>query len=165
MFFGKCTLPLREKSQLTLPGNYRGGMSKTAYLTQGFDRNLFLLSQEAFNTICTHVQATSISDPLSRLLRRLFLGGAVEIAIDDAGQIEIPADLCEYAELGEEITIVGQGEYSEIWAPALWQKQMDSMNDHEANAHRFDKFNLSLSDRLTGSKTDLHQYGKPGELP
>ena len=145
MFFGKCTLPLSEKSQLTLPSNYREALSNTAYITQGFDRNLFLLSHQAFNAIYSHVKATSISDPLARLLSRLFLGGAAEIAVDGLGQIELPLNLCEYAGLGKEIIIVGQGEYSEIWSPALWQKQMDSLNDFDANTHRFDKFHVSLT--------------------
>lgn len=145
MFFGKCTLPLSEKSQLTLPSNYREALSNTAYITQGFDRNLFLLSHQAFNAIYSHVKATSISDPLARLLSRLFLGGAAEIAVDGLGQIELPLNLCEYAGLGKEIIIVGQGEYSEIWSPALWQKQIDSLNDFDANTHRFEKFHVSLA--------------------
>jgi MraZ protein len=144
MYFGKCTLPLSEKSQLTLPSNYRDAMSDTVYITQGFDRNLFLLSPQAFNAIYSHVKATSISDPLARLLSRLFLGGAAEIAVDNLGQIELPSNLCEYAGLSNEIIIVGQGEYSEIWSPTLWQKQIDSLNDFDANTHRFEKFHVSL---------------------
>jgi MraZ protein len=145
MFFGKCTIPLSEKHQLALPSNYREVVRDSAYITQGFDRNLFLLSHQAFNTIYSHVTATSISDPLARLLSRLFLGGAAEIAIDNLGQIELPSNLCEYAGLGKEIILVGQGEYSEIWSPALWQEQIDSLNDFDANTHRFEKFNVSLT--------------------
>jgi len=145
MFFGKCTLLLSEKSQLTLPTNYREAMSNVAYITQGFDRNLILLSQQAFNTIYSYVRATSISDPLARLLSRLFLGSAAEIAINDLGQIELPLNLCEYAGLDKEIIIVGQGEYSEIWSPAFWQKQVDGLNEFDANTHRFEKFHVSLT--------------------
>lgn len=145
MFFGKYTLPLDEKSQLSLPSGFREGMSKPAFITQGFDRNLFLLPQQAFNTIYSHVKETSISDPLARLLTRLFLGGAAEISIDGSGHFEIPSHLCEYAGLGKEIILVGQGEYVEIWSPALWQNQLESMNDFEANIHRFEKFHVSLA--------------------
>jgi len=145
MYFGKCTLPLNENCQLILPSNYRDAMSNTVYLTQGFDRNLFLLSPQAFNAIYSQVKATSISDPLARLLSRLFLGGAVELAIDSAGQIELPSNLCEYAGLSKEIIIVGQGEYSELWSPDLWQIQVDSLNDFTENPHRFEKFHVSLT--------------------
>jgi DNA-binding transcriptional regulator/RsmH inhibitor MraZ len=65
--------------------------------------------------------------------------------MNDSGQLNLPVNLCEYAELGNEIVIVGQGEYLEVWSPALWQKQMDSMKDFEANTHRFEKFQISLS--------------------
>jgi len=145
MFFGKYSLPLSEKRQLILPSNYRGEMRDIAYIVQGFDQNLFLLSQQAFNAIYTHVKGTSISDPLARLLKRLFLGNAAEIEIDSLWQIELPFNLCEYAELAREIILVGQGDYLEIWSPALWQKQMESMNDFDVNTHRFEKFNISLT--------------------
>ncbi len=145
MFFGKITLQLSEENRLILPAFYREAMKQPAYITQGFDRNLFLLSQPAFNAMSAHVMATSISDPLARLLSRLFLGSAAEIAMDGLGQILLPSDLCEYAGLGREIIIVGQGEYSEIWSPVEWQKQQESLNDHDANAHRFEKFHVALT--------------------
>ncbi|MGZ3958749.1 MAG: division/cell wall cluster transcriptional repressor MraZ [Flavisolibacter sp.] len=103
------------------------------------------MSPQAFNAIYSQIKNTSISDPLARLLNRLFLGSATVAAMDDSGQLELPANLCEYAELGNEIVIVGQGEYLEIWSPALWQNQLDSLKDFEANAHRFEKFQISLS--------------------
>jgi MraZ protein len=145
MFFGKYTLKLSEENQLTLPSHYRDAMSKVAYITQGFDRNLYLLSQQAFNTIYSQVRATSISDPLARLLSRLFLGEAQEIAMDGSGKIELPFGLCEYAGLSKEIILVGQGEYLELWSPAHWQKQVDSLNDYDANVQRFEKFPVSLA--------------------
>jgi MraZ protein len=145
MFFGKYSLPLGEENQLTLPSNYREAMSNVAYITRGFDRNLILLTQQAFTAVCSQIKATSISDPLARLLSRLFLGGAVEITIDGSGKIILPFSLCEYAELSKELILVGQGEYLELWSPALWQKQMENMNDCDLNTLRFEKFHVSLA--------------------
>jgi MraZ protein len=144
MFFGKYTLKIDSTNQLALPSDFYEAMSTPVYITQGFDRNLLLLSQQAFNTIYSHVKATSISDPLARLMSRLFLSGAVEIVLDGSGKIELPSSLREYAGLGMEIILVGQGDYSEIWSPDLWQEQMNTLNDHAANAHRFEKFHVSL---------------------
>jgi MraZ protein len=145
MFFGQCTLPLSENNQLTLPSNFREAGNNPVYITQGFDRNLIVLSPQAFNTLYLRMKDTSISDPLARLLNRLFLSSATLVMMDDSGQIEMPAALRKYAELGAEIAIVGQGEYLEIWSIAHWQKQMDVLKDNEANSHRFEKFNVSLS--------------------
>jgi len=145
MYFGKSTLLLSDKRLLTLPSNFHDAGSNVVYITQGFDRNLIALSQKAFYAIYSHLKEISISDPLARLLSRLFLGSAVEVAIDNLGQIELPTTLCEYAELGTEIIIVGQGEYSELWSPAQWKKQEDSISDFDANTRRFEKFHVSLS--------------------
>jgi MraZ protein len=144
MFFGKCALQLNDQSELTLPIDYRKAMSKTAYLTQGFDRNLYLLSQEAFTTLSSHLSSTSISDPLSRLLRRLLLGGAAEIVVDEMGQVKLPPELCEYAGLEQEIILVGQGEYLEIWSSSLWEQEMENLKNPGTNTHQFEKFNLPL---------------------
>ncbi len=145
MYFGKYTLPVSVKNQLALPSDFREAGVNNVFLTQGFDRNLMLLSPNAFAKISSHIQAASISDPLARLMNRLFMGSATELVIDGGGNIDLPTHLREYAELDKEIVIVGQGEYSEIWSPALWQKQMDSVNDFEANTHRFEKFHISLA--------------------
>jgi MraZ protein len=144
MFFGKYTLLISDTNQLTLPTEFSEAMRPPSYLTRGFDRNLLLLSYQAFNTIYSHIKETSISDPLARLMNRLFLGSAAEIRLDGSGMIELPPSLCEYAELSKEIILVGQGDYSEIWSPMLWQEQANALNDSEANAHRFEKFHVSL---------------------
>jgi len=144
MFFGIYALSLNEKNELTLPNALRETMGGTVFLTRGFDRNLFLLSQEAFHTISSHVRSTSISDPMSRLLRRLFLGGATRIPLNERGRMELPEDLCSFAGLEGEVTLVGQGDYLEIWSAPEWEKQMDTLNKPEANIQRFEKFNLPL---------------------
>jgi MraZ protein len=144
MFFGIYTLSMNEKFELTLPNALHETMGGSAFLTRGFDRNLFLLSQEAFHTISSHVRSTSISDPMSRLLRRLFLGGAARVSLNDQGRMEIPGDLCTFAGLEREVTLVGQGDYLELWSTPGWDKQMESLNEPEANTQRFEKFNLPL---------------------
>jgi MraZ protein len=145
MFFGKNTLLLSEENQFALPPLYLDAMGNVAYVTQGFDRNLYILSEQVFTAIYSQVKATSISDPLARLLRRLFLGGAEEISIDQSGNIKLPVNLCEYAGISKEILLVGQGEYLELWSPSLWQRQLDSLNDYDANVQRFEKFHISLA--------------------
>ena len=144
MFFGIHTLSLNEKKELNLPNALRETMGGTAFLTRGFDNNLFLLPQEAFQTLSSHVRSTSITDPASRLLRRLFLSGAARMSLHERGRMEVPVDLCSYAGLDKEVTLVGQGDYLEIWSSSEWTKQMEILNTPEANIQRFEKFNLPL---------------------
>ena len=145
MIFGKHDLTLSKKNELALPAAYRPAVGRSAYLTRGFDRNLLLLPRNAFEAITTRLNATSISDPLSRMLRRLFLGGMVEVSVDDNGNFSLPADLASFAGLEQGIVVIGQGDYLELWSHDQWTKQLENMQDEDANRERFEKFDLSLA--------------------
>ena len=145
MLLGQYILPINDQGQFTLPSNLCAALENHVYLTQGFDRNLLLLTAESFERIYSYIKNTSMSDPLSRLLVRLFLGSAVELNINDSGEIQIPSGLREYACTEEKIIMVGQGDYFEIWAPLFWDEQTISLRDYQANVDRFAKFNLATA--------------------
>ena len=42
-----------------------------------------------------------------------------------------------------ELIVAGQGEYFEVWTPALWNEQMAQLQDVEANNARFSTLDLS----------------------
>jgi DNA-binding transcriptional regulator/RsmH inhibitor MraZ len=49
----------------------------------------------------------------------------------------IPDNLKEFAKLDDEISLIGQGDYFEIWAPDLWNVQEAQLRDAETNSARF----------------------------
>jgi MraZ protein len=106
-------------------------------LTQGFDRNLQVLSGSAFQEIYRTVVSLNIANPLARLLLRLVLGTAQELEVDANGQFTIPEELKQFANLKEDVFLIGQGEYFEIWSPDLWNKQEAQLRDAETNSNRF----------------------------
>ena len=106
-------------------------------MTQGFDRNLQVLTANAFQEIYRRVTSLNIADPLARLLLRLILGTATEMGVDKSNHLMIPENLKEYANLQGNILLVGQGDYFEIWAPDLWARQETQLRDAETNSARF----------------------------
>ena len=120
-----------------MPSSFRGQLSSGAYLTQGFDRNLQVLSGSAFQEIYRTVVSLNIANPLARLLLRLVLGTAQELEVDANGQFTIPEELKQFANLKEDVFLIGQGEYFEIWSPDLWNKQEAQLRDAETNSNRF----------------------------
>lgn len=96
-----------------------------------------MLTTDAFQEIYRRIVSLNIADPLARLLLRLVLGTAYELKADGDGQIAIPNDLKEFANLHEDILLIGQGDYFEIWAPDLWNKQEVQLRDAETNSSRF----------------------------
>lgn len=106
-------------------------------MTQGFDRNLQVLTAGAFQEIYRRVTSLNIADPLARLLLRLILGTATELEMEKNNRIMIPEDLKNFANLQEDVVLVGQGDYFEIWAPDQWSLQEAQLRDAETNPARF----------------------------
>ena len=143
MFIGQYQHSLDEKGRLTIPARFRELLNKGAFITQGFDKNLMVLTQEAFEQVLEKITSISLTDPNGRSLRRLILSNAYQVEVDKAGRILIPPGSRNFLGLEGEATVVGQGEYFEIWLPADWNQQVQNMQDTEANAHRFSAFNLA----------------------
>lgn len=69
----------------------------------------------------------------ARFLQRIVLGSAVDLALDKAGRLLIPADLRTLAGIDKDVALVGMGEHFEIWDAARLAKL-----EEEAAAAGFD---------------------------
>ena len=143
MFTGQTRHNLDNKGRLTIPSRYRDLLEQGAYVTQGFDTNLMIWTLTAFETIYKSVNRMSITDPNSRLLRRLIFANGEKVEVDRAGRILIPQYLRQFAGLDGEVVIVGVGDYFEIWSPDMWSQQMAQLQDSSTNTQRFEAFDLA----------------------
>jgi MraZ protein len=144
MFLGQYHHNLDEKGRLTIPAKFREALVEGAYLTQGFDRNLRLLTESDFNLLAEKINHLSMTDPSIRQLRRLIFANASNVQLDRLGRTLIPQFLREFAGLETEAVIVGVGEAIEIWSPDAWATQEDELQDADANVARFAELDLSL---------------------
>ena len=144
MFLGRYRHSLDTKGRLTIPARFRDALGDGAYVIQGFDGNLMVLPPDVFQVLYQRVARLSITDPKARLLRRLILSAAAEVELDRAGRILLPPYLREAAELdGDEVVLVGVGDYFEIWSAEAWERQLEMLEDPEANAERFAALDIS----------------------
>jgi len=143
MFLGQYTHTIDAKGRLIIPARFRAQLAAGAYVTQGFDRNLFVYTTENFQRLAQRASMLTATNPEARAIRRVIFGGATEVTLDSAGRILIPPFLREYAGLDGDTTIVGAGDYFEIWNAAAWNKELASVRDPESNARRFTEFDLS----------------------
>ncbi len=144
MFLGQFQHNLDDKGRLMIPARYRDLLAAGAYITQGFDQCLMVMTEAHFNEVYTVINGMNMADPSARMLRRLILSNAYQVEVDKVGRILVPQNLREFLGIANgELTVAGQGEYFEVWTPAEWQKQMDNLHDVEANTQRFATLNLS----------------------
>ena len=143
MFLGQFQHNLDEKGRLMVPAPFRQMLEGGAYITQGFDRCLMVLTDAYFGQVYERINAMNLADPATRLLRRLILSNAYPVELDKVGRILVPQNLRQFAGFDGEAIVAGQGEYFEIWTPSEWNKQMDEIQDTQANTQRFSTLNLS----------------------
>ena len=144
MFLGQYRHNIDSKGRLTVPVRYREQLvAGGAYITQGFDQNLMILTKHSFEEIYQRVNQLSLTSNMARLLKRLIFSNANQVDVDKAGRILIPQYLRTGAVLDGDAVVVGVGDYIEIWSPALWKAQIDLLQDAEANSQRFEALDLS----------------------
>jgi MraZ protein len=141
MFLGQFHHSFDDKSRLTVPSRFREDFAAGAFVLQGFDRNLMVLTRPAFEAISEHVMNMNILDPQARYLRRYIIGKGSQAELDKSGRILITQDLRTWAELETDVVIVGQGNYFEVWKPELWQEL--EIQGQDFDDERFKTLNLS----------------------
>jgi MraZ protein len=142
---------LKSSNRLSLPANWRKLLTGGIYLTQGFDQNLLILTAETFQEIYERITSLNITDPLARLLLRMFLGTASYLEISESEPITMPQKLMDYASLKGKVILIGQGEYLEVWSPSHWAEQEVQIQDVQANAARFSGFNIATRAQVSPS--------------
>ena len=144
MFLGQFQHNLDDKGRLMIPARFRELLEGGAYITQGFDKCLMVMTEAYFKQVYERIEAMNLADPTARMLRRLILSNAYPVEGDRIGRILMPQNLRAFLGIENgELIVAGQGEYFEIWTPALWSEQMTQLQDVEANNARFSTLDLS----------------------
>lgn len=146
MFLGQYEHTIDEKGRMTIPARYRELLNDSAYITQGFDHNLIVMTAPVFEQIYQRVNQMSLTNPVTRQLKRLIFSHADKVEFDRAGRILIPSFLREAIGLQDSAVMVGVGSYFEIWAPSQWTQQDKQLQDEETNNQRFAALDLSLNE-------------------
>jgi MraZ protein len=103
-----------------------------------------VMSETYFKQVYERIEAMNLADPTARLLRRLILSNAYPVEVDKVGRILMPQNLRAFLGIENgELIVAGQGEYFEVWTPALWNEQMTELQNTEANNARFSTLDLS----------------------
>ena len=149
MFLGQFQHNLDDKGRLMIPARYRDLLAAGAYITQGFDKCLMVMTDAYFSEVYQRINSMNMADATARMLRRLILSNAYPVEVDKVGRILVPQNLRQFLGIESgELTVAGQGDYFEVWTPAEWKTQMDKLQDVEANEQRFSTLDLSKNNSM-----------------
>jgi MraZ protein len=144
MFFGQYRHNVDEKGRLMVPARFRDVLAAAgAYVMEGFDRNLMVMTTSTFERITDQVAQTNLLDPKARKLSRKIFSNAYAVDVDRAGRILLPLNLRPLADLETEVIVVGVGDYFELWSPANWASQVEMLRELSADNQGFENLELS----------------------
>jgi len=135
MFFGEYEHAIDDKSRLTLPARFRASLADGVVLAKGLDGTVDVYPREVWEVKI--VERIGGLDPLlsdSRMLQRVFFGGASEDVPDKQGRVHLPAALVRHGKLAKDVTVVGNNDHLEIWDRAAWAEQLELFERGADNA-------------------------------
>lgn len=138
MFLGRFSHNLDDKGRLTIPSRFREQLSDGgAFVMQGFDQNLMVLPARVFELMSQKIGRETVTELQKRQLRRMFFANTEPVEVDRAGRMLIPQHLRQYAGLDGNVTVVGAGDFFELWASEIWEIQSQELLDPNNVATRF----------------------------
>ncbi|MBO5343881.1 MAG: division/cell wall cluster transcriptional repressor MraZ [Ruminococcus sp.] len=115
------------KGRMSFPTKLRDILGAEFYLCVGHDKNyIAVYSVDEFRQYCDKLN--QIKGDIGSEIRRELLAGADKQIPDKQGRIFISQTLREFAEITDEVTVIGNMNRAEIWNPALYSESRKSLD-------------------------------------
>lgn len=131
---------LDEKFRLAVPKSLRKQFAQeeptSLFIAPGTETSLALYSTAAFERLAERLAERSPNRAEVRNYLRLFYARAENVSVDGQGRIRIPERLVQFAQLKQQVVLLGVHDHAEIWDQELWeqfQKQHGSRFDELAS--------------------------------
>lgn len=124
MFLGEYQTKFSGQGRIILPKKFRKELldNKEIILSRGFEGCIWGYLSKFFEKDVERQLAVLATEKEARYLRRYLFSGAEEILLDEQGRFVIPKNLIEYANLQNEVVLIGTGDHFEIWNPQKWDQ-------------------------------------------
>lgn len=116
---GRVALP--SKFRKLTPEEANG----TFVITMGDERCLCLYPLDVWEKNTADLKSLSHRKKFVRTIKRKVFGTSERVGLDEQGRIAIPKSLVKYAQIENEVVIVGVDDVIEIWNPELFQKAIE----------------------------------------
>jgi MraZ protein len=123
LFLGEFDHAIDDKSRLAIPARFRPQLEDGLVMTRGVERCLVIYDLDAWRGVSDRVRNLNAWQEDARRMQRHFFSGAVTAQPDKLGRVVIPQFLRTYAQLEDEVTVVGVADRVEVWSRSEWQRQ------------------------------------------
>jgi len=129
VFRGATKITLDAKGRLAIPTRYRERIAARCdgqlIATVDKDYCLLIYPYPDWEEIERKLMRLPSLNKKARRLQRLMVGHATEVEIDGHGRILLSRELREFADLGRQAVLIGQGNKFELWDEERWNAKRD----------------------------------------
>lgn len=126
MFYGEYQHSLDNKDRVIIPAKFREIFKENYvekfFITRGLDQCLFVFTEESWRAQEKKFRDLPFTKGEARKFNRLYFSGAGEVICDKQGRILIPSYLKSYADIKEDVVIIGVSDRIEIWSKEKWNE-------------------------------------------
>ncbi len=126
MFIGKYYYKLQANGRISLPKGFRDE-GEDWVVTRGLDGCLFIFKADRFQEELGQLADRSFTKKAHRDLTRIMTNEAQEVKADNNGRVHLPKYLINFAELKQEIVIVGSYNRIEVWDQESYHQYVDQL--------------------------------------
>ena len=129
MFIGKYYYKLQQNNRISLPKEYRN-FGNDWIVTRGLDGCLFIFQAPHFQKELEQLATQSFTKKAQRDLIRIMTNEAKQITADNNGRVHLPEYLIKYANLNQDLVIVGSFNRIEVWDQTNYHQYAQNLEDH-----------------------------------
>lgn len=130
-FRGRQSVKIDPKGRLLLPSQYKtSSKPQTFFITNNLyrgQRHLDLFPEKEWLAFEKRMARLPSLNNDVQAFRRFYLASAVPVRTDGQGRLLVPQELREYANLNEEVVLLGVGEKVEVWNATEWKRFQDQV--------------------------------------
>jgi len=123
MFLGEFEYRIDEKGRVPLPPRFRKDLVDGVVLAPGLDTCIAGYALEEWDRQADRVTSATIAPSKRRRLGRALFASAYNLILDGQGRISLPPALRQYAQIGDELVVIGTNTYFELWNKELWEAE------------------------------------------
>lgn len=132
-FKGTYKYSVDKKGRINIPSKMRKQLPDDIkdhfVITRGFDKCLFLYPLDEWCKVEEQLKKLSSYNSDHRFLARQILSVANDVELDSQARIIIPGELRSFAQIKDEILIIGVLERIELWSPKVYEEYVNSQLD------------------------------------
>jgi len=129
-FHGEYLHRMDPQGRVAIPARFRETYKGVVYLTKGLgDPCVWAFSAQSWDAWSGSIAAMSALNRQARVLRRMTFGSAFDLTLDRQGRVLVPPPLRRYANLTDEVILIGAGNFLELWDLHRWEEELPHIEE------------------------------------